>query len=63
MKSVEFAKSWRQPVSDTVVHEYPAGSKLDVSEAVAKAAFDAGVLTGEPVDVVVDKSDDQKKKS
>ena len=31
-------------------------------EAVAKAAFDAGVLAGEPVDVVVDKSDDQKKK-
>lgn len=50
MKDVEFAKRWRRPTSETTVEEYPAGSKLSVSAEVAKAAFEAGVLKGEPVD-------------
>lgn len=50
MKDVEFAKRWRRKVSDTVVEEYSAGSKATVTEAVAKEAVTAGVLSGDPVD-------------
>ena len=50
MKDVEFAKRWRRQVSETVVEEYSAGSKVTVSEAIAKEAATAGVLKGEPVD-------------
>lgn len=50
MKTVTFAKRWVHHVSDTVREEYPAGSTVDVSEDRAKAAQDAGVLKGEPVD-------------
>ena len=49
MKDIELAKRWRHQVSETVVHEYPAGSKATVSDHAAKVAFEAGVLKGEPV--------------
>lgn len=52
MKTVEFADRWMHRTSETVVEEYPAGSKLGVSEDRAKAAHDAGVLTGEPAEPV-----------
>lgn len=63
MKTVEFAKRWRNRVSETVVHEYPAGSTAVVSEEAAKAASEAGVLKGEPVDAPVEKPEETKKKS
>lgn len=50
MKNVEFAKRWRRPKSETVVEEYPAGAKATVSDEIAKAALEAGVLKGDPVD-------------
>ena len=50
MKDIELTKRWRRTVSETVVEEYPAGSKVTVTEAVAKEAVSAGVLNGEPVD-------------
>jgi hypothetical protein len=50
VKDIELAKRWRRTVSETVVEEYPAGSKATVTAEVAKEAVAAGVLKGEPVD-------------
>lgn len=50
MKDIELAKRWRRTVSETVVEEFPAGSKATVTAEVAKEAVAAGVLKGDPVD-------------
>jgi len=63
MKDIELAKRWRHRVSDTVVHEYPAGSKATVSAEVAKAAVEAGVLKGEPTDTPPADAPEKTKKS
>ena len=64
MKDIELAKRWRRTVSETVVEEYPAGSKATVTAEVAKEAIAAGVLKGEPVDTPpADASTESKKKA
>lgn len=50
MQTVSFAKTWRWPLTETSYEEYPAGSKVDVSNDRAEAASKAGVLDGEPVE-------------
>lgn len=54
MKRIKLAKRWPDRISDTVVHEYPKGSTVDVSDAVATRAEKAGVLDGPAVDVKAD---------
>lgn len=51
MKTVTFSKRWVHRPTDTSKEVYPAGSTVDVSEDRAKAAHEAGVLKGDPVDV------------
>lgn len=50
MKSVKFAKAFRNPISDSSYQEWPAGVEDVVSDEIAKKAQDAGALDGEPVD-------------
>lgn len=52
MKTVHLAERYFHIISETVREEYPAGSTADVSDDRAKAMQDAGVLKGDPVDVV-----------
>lgn len=50
MKQIKLAKTWRNRVNDTTVHEYPAGSEVAVADETAERAVKAGVLDGDPVD-------------
>lgn len=61
MKTVQFAKTWRWPLSETAYEEYPAGSNVVVSDDRAEAAFKADALKGEPVDAPTDAPAEGKK--
>lgn len=56
MKTVKFAKRWRNRVNDRTVHEYPAGSTATVADDTAERAAKAGVLDGDPVDAPAEKA-------
>ena len=55
MKSVKFAKRFRQPLSAATYQEWPAGTEDVVNNEIAAAAQAAGVLDGEPVDAPAEK--------
>lgn len=49
MKHVKFARTWRNRVNDTTVHEYAAGWSGTVADETAERAVKAEVLDGAPV--------------
>lgn len=49
MKHVKFARTWRNRVNDTTVHEYAAGWSGVVADETAERAVNAEVLDGAPV--------------
>ncbi len=57
MKQITLAKTFRDRVDETTVHEYPAGWTGAVSDAVAERAKSAEVLKGEPIDAPEPKAD------
>lgn len=61
MKTVKFARTWPDRIDDTTVEEWPAGWSGEISDERAARAEKAGVLAGQPADVVQTKADAKAK--